>query len=537
MEPRRWRAARILGLIVVSALVGCGGNDDGEPPSGLDEVAAARLALATVPVDVACLQVVVAGTRMVTRLFEVTAGGAASFELKGLPLGQATFSANAFPVACGMVPTSSPTWISDPVTVTLTRNEVAEVKLTLRRPGERDAGADGPADGAADAAADAAPDVAPDMTPDTAPDVIPDAAPDTAPDAAPDPNVAQKQLTPADSNIALGDALFMYAPTSALVTVRRRAPEASLPEGAAVIGLVYEVDRPLDGALKLPLPAVPPADAAVMVLDAVTGKWVFLDGVVVGSRLVATAPPEVMAGTGGRLLTTFAIMDRRLGGGTPPPPVPACGGSLVGSWTAAPKSAGEVLRNSFVLPMSAGCGPHEFRPVFQATVRFGDGGGYSVDVLRRDQVVIDVTPMCLGIGSEPPAGPPCGTPGFPCLERSCARVARDLTSAGNNTTFCNIPSGAGFQTGNFCDYRCVGDFETGCVCSSYGWPRHGTETGSYVVTGNQVNLIPSFVGGPPGTLVPIGVQQPPAAPPRDYCVEGNVLSLSAIGGFLVKETP
>jgi hypothetical protein len=494
MHRHRGRVVPVVGLLLapLALATGCSSADGGPGATGA-QMASASLVLAMVPADVACVQVVVAGTRTVSRSFATTPGAPAAFVLPGLPLGPAAFSASAYPVTCDTTSASSPTWTSDVVNVTLVRDQVAEVKLALhRRATMADAG---------------------------------------APDTSPDPNVAHKQLTPADSNVALGDAVFMYAPTSALVTVTRRAAEASLPQSAFISGFVYEVDRPLDGALRLPLLEPVPADPVVAARDAVTGEWISLGGMVVGQSLIATTPMEVMLGQATRQVTTFSVMSK----GNVHRPFAACGGALAGNWTAAPRSSGDVILDSVVPPSTPGCPQAKYRSVFQATLRFNEAGGYSASTLRRDQVILDYTPMCLDIGGEPPPGPPCGTPGqLPCPERSCARVARDLNSSSAGSSFCTIPGQPGGPSS--CDYRCVGDFEAGCVCSSYGWPRAGTESGTYTTSGTAVSMVRTSLQGPPGTLLPIGVLPPPEIP-MNHCVQGNVLRLVGRDWVLARESP
>jgi type VI protein secretion system component Hcp len=99
-------ASALLGLVASCAASGGSGQD--ELPGK------AVVALTGVPADVSCVQITAAGSRTVTRSFPAAAGANAMLPIPGLPLGQVTFSAQAFDVACPAVNADSvPTWISD----------------------------------------------------------------------------------------------------------------------------------------------------------------------------------------------------------------------------------------------------------------------------------------------------------------------------------------------------------------------------------------------------------------------------------------
>src|SRR4029453_15749463 len=129
------RDIRIVGMVLLVPVLGCSRHDDsGGGPSG-DDVGRGRLALAAIPPDVACVQIVAAGSRTVTRLFGVSGGQPAAFMMEGLPLGAVGFSGAAFASPCDLVRDSLPGWSSDVVTTLLERDRIAQVMLTLRRPG------------------------------------------------------------------------------------------------------------------------------------------------------------------------------------------------------------------------------------------------------------------------------------------------------------------------------------------------------------------------------------------------------------------
>src|SRR5262249_24110055 len=99
-------ASAVLGLVV--SCVGPGSSGDADLPGK------AVVALTGVPADVSCVQITAVGSRTVTRSFPATAGGNGMLPMPGLPVGQVSFTAQAFDVACNAVGADSvPTWISD----------------------------------------------------------------------------------------------------------------------------------------------------------------------------------------------------------------------------------------------------------------------------------------------------------------------------------------------------------------------------------------------------------------------------------------
>jgi hypothetical protein len=116
------------------ALAGCSGADTG---GAGDMIGEATFALAAAPTDASCLQIVVTGTRTVTRLIDLMPGQSTVFTLNGLPLGNDTFTESAFAQTCGQVtPSSVATWASDPTAATLQAGITASVTVVLRRNGK-----------------------------------------------------------------------------------------------------------------------------------------------------------------------------------------------------------------------------------------------------------------------------------------------------------------------------------------------------------------------------------------------------------------
>jgi len=119
-------ASVFLGLAASCAgPVGSGGADD--------LPGKAVIALTGVPADASCVQITAAGSRTVTRSFPTVAGANAMLQMPALPLGQVTFSAQAFDVGCSAVNVASvPTWISDaPFTATVAVKPPVLVTLNL----------------------------------------------------------------------------------------------------------------------------------------------------------------------------------------------------------------------------------------------------------------------------------------------------------------------------------------------------------------------------------------------------------------------
>ncbi len=160
----------LLGVGFSTSIAACGSRSPGP-----EEIGAVRLSVGVAPADALCLRVTAAGSRTVTRRFDLAPGQAAALLVDRLPTGGVSFAAEAFAVACAVLPGAlAPRWVSDPVLVTIAADKVADVALLLRRNGranvsvgfeeEPDAGAP-----------DAAPPGAPDAPPDAGADVIPDA--------------------------------------------------------------------------------------------------------------------------------------------------------------------------------------------------------------------------------------------------------------------------------------------------------------------------------------------------------------------------
>ncbi|HVZ71518.1 MAG TPA: type VI secretion system tube protein Hcp [Polyangia bacterium] len=84
------------------------------------------------PTDGTCVQISAAGYRTVTRAFDAAAGAMVTRTMSGLPLGQVTFTAQAFSGACPPSADAVPTWITDaPFTATVAVAPPVLVTLNL----------------------------------------------------------------------------------------------------------------------------------------------------------------------------------------------------------------------------------------------------------------------------------------------------------------------------------------------------------------------------------------------------------------------
>jgi hypothetical protein len=108
-----------------------------------EDVGQAEVAITNAPGDASCLRITVQGSRTDIRSFPLSAGAKATFKLNALPVGQDTFSAEAFPVACNAINAGvAPTWISEPVTENVRAGRVSHVALLMIHNGGATVGVD-----------------------------------------------------------------------------------------------------------------------------------------------------------------------------------------------------------------------------------------------------------------------------------------------------------------------------------------------------------------------------------------------------------
>ena len=116
---------------LAAATAGCG--DD--IAANADSQGEVTFDLTLAPVDARCAVVTITpamGTAVV-RQFPLSPSQTAVFSLSGLPTGSVTVTEQVFTVACAMTATAMPTWIADPVMVTLQAGVPVNIAFNLRR--------------------------------------------------------------------------------------------------------------------------------------------------------------------------------------------------------------------------------------------------------------------------------------------------------------------------------------------------------------------------------------------------------------------
>jgi len=119
------------------ALAGCGqSGDSAAEENGSASAAEVTLNLTLAPTEARCVVVTATpqtGTA-VTRQISISPGQATVFNLSGLPTGVVTLTEQAYTAACASVTsTTTATWVSDPVVVTLAVGSPTNVTFNLRR--------------------------------------------------------------------------------------------------------------------------------------------------------------------------------------------------------------------------------------------------------------------------------------------------------------------------------------------------------------------------------------------------------------------
>jgi type VI protein secretion system component Hcp len=133
---RATRGLTTLGAIALAAATaGCLGASPAGGGSA-DMTGTAEIALAGVPADGTCIQIVAAGNRTTTQNFNAAAGSTTMVQMKGLPLGQVTFTSSAFSGTCPPAGSAVANWVSDAAFITtIAVSPPALVTLNLVRNG------------------------------------------------------------------------------------------------------------------------------------------------------------------------------------------------------------------------------------------------------------------------------------------------------------------------------------------------------------------------------------------------------------------
>jgi Bacterial protein of unknown function (DUF839) len=128
--------------LAAGGIAACGDNINPQGPN--EDVGSIEIALTSIPTDVGCLHVSVAGTRTTLRTFDVAPGVDARFSVDRLPIGITTVDGRAFASPCAMVTGSSvPSYVSEmPASVRVDRSAIVSVLLKLIRNGRLSVGID-----------------------------------------------------------------------------------------------------------------------------------------------------------------------------------------------------------------------------------------------------------------------------------------------------------------------------------------------------------------------------------------------------------
>ncbi|HEY4394715.1 MAG TPA: hypothetical protein VGP64_11660, partial [Polyangia bacterium] len=128
---RAKRGARLLTVCGLAlAAVSCGDNYESADAQNTESTSGEVIAAVTAPPNAKCIVITVQqGTTTLTTQYNVAAEQSSTFNLSGLPEGNDTFGAKAYNVACASVSGATPTYVSDPVTLSVT---AAPTMLTLQ---------------------------------------------------------------------------------------------------------------------------------------------------------------------------------------------------------------------------------------------------------------------------------------------------------------------------------------------------------------------------------------------------------------------
>jgi hypothetical protein len=132
---------RLLTVVGVSSMVvwgaACGVMKPEEP------IGEARVALTEVPVDIVCIHLTAAGSRVVEKTFTSSLVPQDSVvAMQGLPLGDVSFTGEAYMVPCSAISGAIPEWVGGPVNATLTAGAIAQVTIVMKHNGKAKIGVD-----------------------------------------------------------------------------------------------------------------------------------------------------------------------------------------------------------------------------------------------------------------------------------------------------------------------------------------------------------------------------------------------------------
>jgi hypothetical protein len=139
---------KLSGLFIAAGLLGgisaCANDTGTKAGQGESEkVGEIEVALTNAPSDVSCVRVAVVGSRTSVSKFDLVLGQKAVFKLQGLSVGNASVSADAFPVACNKLSSNvDASWYSEPVVAKIKTGSVTHVALAMIHNGKASIGVD-----------------------------------------------------------------------------------------------------------------------------------------------------------------------------------------------------------------------------------------------------------------------------------------------------------------------------------------------------------------------------------------------------------
>ena len=89
------------GVLVAALLVAAGCSNGDNTDTRAEDTGSVQVALVIVPADVQCVSITATGARVRQQNFNVTPGQTSVLSMAGLPVGQVTFTGEAFPGGCG----------------------------------------------------------------------------------------------------------------------------------------------------------------------------------------------------------------------------------------------------------------------------------------------------------------------------------------------------------------------------------------------------------------------------------------------------
>jgi hypothetical protein len=113
------------------SLLACSACAPADDAASGDGVGTAEANILLAPTDVRCIVIQVQGSATVTQQFNVSPQGNSAFTLSGLPVGNDTFTAQAFGVACSAVAGATATYVSPSQMATITAATPASLTFQM----------------------------------------------------------------------------------------------------------------------------------------------------------------------------------------------------------------------------------------------------------------------------------------------------------------------------------------------------------------------------------------------------------------------